>query len=256
MREISLIIAGTLCAAAAAFAALGDVVASWPSPGSVPCAVARSNDALFVYCNDPQGPHIYRMTPDTGSVYGSFPALEGKNTRGLAYVWGDHLWQGKAYVFPYRIYDTDARTGSIYRSYSHAVPCYGIAPLAAGDGGAGTTALFTSNSLASTIYQLNLSGSVQRSFALLRQMFDIAYDWRSKLIWGGQNDPCIYGCTTAGSLAASFPVPAQMPYGYAYHGQYLYVTTHMTRRIWKIHCPIVNAGVAPSSMGKIKATYK
>lgn len=245
-----------LLAAAAALGALGDIVASWPSPADVPCAVARSNDVLFIYCNDPMGALIYRMTPDTGSVYGSFYALEGKNTRGLAYAWGDHLWQGKAYVSPYRIYDTDARTGSVYSSYSHAVPCYGIAPLATGDGGAGTTALFTSNSLTSTIYQLNLAGSVQRSFTLPRQMFDIAYDWRSKLIWGGQNDPYIYGCTTAGSLAASFPVPADMPYGYAYHGQYLYVATHMVRRIWKIHCPIVNVGVAPSSMGKIKATYR
>jgi hypothetical protein len=256
MKNVLLVPIITFYTAGAAFAALGDVVASWPSPGSVPCAVARSNDVLFVYCNDPMGAMVYRMTPDTGSVYGSFYTLDGKNTRGLAYVWGDHLWQGKAYVSPYYVYDTDAGSGSLYRSYSHAVPCYGIAPLATGDGGLGTTALFTSNSLTSTIYQLNLAGSVQRSFKLPRQMFDIAYDWRSKLIWGGQNDPYVYGCTTTGSLVASFPVPAQMPYGYAYHGRYLYVVTHMSRRIWKIHCPIINAGIGPSSMGRVKAIFK
>jgi hypothetical protein len=228
----------------AALGALGDVVASWPSPADVPCAGARGNDVLFIYCNDPMGALIYRMTPDTGSVYGSF------------YAWGDHLWQGKAYESPYHVYDTNAGNGSVYRSYSHAAPCYGIAPLATGDGGLGTTALFTCDSLTSTIYQLTLAGSIQRSFKLPRQMFDIAYDWRSKLIWGGQNDPYIYGCTTTGSLAASFPVPAQMPYGYAYHGQYLYVVTHMSRRIWKIHCPVVNAAVAPASAGRVKALFR
>jgi hypothetical protein len=30
----------------------------------------------------------------------------------------------------------------------------------------------------------------------------------------------------------------------------------MVRRIWKIHCPIVNVGVKPASMGKIKAMFE
>jgi hypothetical protein len=73
------------------------------------------------------------------------------------------------------------------------------------------------------------------------------------------NTITIYGCTTTGSTVASFSSPAGSPYGMAYHGQYLYVVTLSSsggRQVWKIHCPQINVGVRPSSMGKIKATYR
>ena len=257
MKKLFPIVMAALCGAGAAIGALGDVVASWPSPGSMPAAVARSNGRMYVFCNTAGGT-IYSMTTSTGSVYGSYRAAAGTNCRGLAYSWGGHLWQGRAYSPPYYVYDTASKNGSIYRSYAHPSACYGVAPLATGDGGAGTTALFTSNYLQKRIYQLSLAGSVQRSFAAPYNMHDIAYDWRSKVIWGGMDRRPVYGVTTTGSFVTSFNAPANNPYGIAYHDQYLYVVNLSSPyRIWKVHCPVIpNVGTSPSSMGKIKATYK
>jgi hypothetical protein len=231
MKKLFPIFTAALCAAGVAFGALGDVVASWPSPGGMPAAVARSNGRMYVFCNTAGGT-VYSMTPSTGSVYGSYRAAAGTNCRGLAYSWGGHLWQGKAYSPPYYIYDTATANGSIYRSYAHPSACYGIAPLATGDG--------------------------QRSFAVPYNMHDVAYDWRSKVIWGGMDRRPVYGVTTAGSFVTSFNAPANNPYGIAYHDQYLYVVNLSSPyRIWQVHCPMIpNVAVSPSSIGRIKTIYK
>jgi len=215
VRKASLLAVATLCAAGAAFAALGDVVGSFAIPGGAQAGMARANAVLFV-TNYSQA-RIYRCNYNTGSITGSFAAAGGTNTRGLAYQWGGYLWQNKAYTSPYRIYRTNSSTGSIYNYY--ALPTsvtHGSAPLATGDGGSGTTHIILSNYSARRIYYMTTTGSIARSHSVSQPLYEIAYDWRNKLIWGGMNTTTVYGFTTTGSLAASFTFALYgVPVGYA-----------------------------------------
>jgi len=107
----------------------------------------------------------------------------------------------------------------------------------------------------STVYYMTTTGSIARSHTANTLLYDIAYDWRNKLVWGGQNDGYVYGFTTTGSRVASFRKPTGNVYGITYHGQYLWVGG-TSGYIYRQHCPVLNVGIAPSSMGKIKAMYK
>jgi len=257
VRKALLVAVATLCAAGVTFAALGDVVASFRIPGTGSQAgMARANAVLFV--NNYSAARIYRCNSDTGSVTGSFAAVGGTNTRGLAYQFGGYLWQNKAYTSPYQIYRTDSSTGSVYNTYSLPTSVtHGSAPLATGDGGSGTSYIILSSygTPNTTIYYMTTTGSIASSHSVSQALYEIAYDWRNKLIWGGMNTTTVYGFTTNGSLAASFTKPTGNIYGITYHGQYLWVGG-TSGYIYKQHCPIINVGVSPASMGKIKAMYK
>jgi hypothetical protein len=250
------VVTGLILALAAglAYGYLGQVVRSFSIPGNACGGLARSNGYLYSV-NYSQG-RIYRLHYDTGSIYNYFAARGGTNTRGLAYAWGGNLWQNQGYTSPYRIYRTSENTGSL-RSY-YTLPgghyAHGSAPLATGDGGLNTSRILVSDYDARRVYYMTTTGSVSRSHAVSQQMFDIAYDWRNRLIWGGMNSRRVYGYTTTGSLRASFLKPTGNIYGMTYHGSYLWVAG-TTGRIYKIHCP-VGVSVAPTSMGKIKATFK
>ena len=254
MRKALLVAVATLCAAGVAFAALGDVVRSFSIPGGAQAGMGRSNGILYSV-NYSQS-RIYRMNPTTGSVTGSFAAAGGSNTRGLAYQWGGYLWQNQGYTSPYRIYRTSTSNGSIYASY--ALPrslCHGSAPLATGDGGSGVSHIIISCYSNRYLYYMTTTGSIARSHSVSPTLYDIAYDWRNKLVWGGMNSTTCYGVTTTGSTVASFNKPTGNIYGMTYHGQYLFVAG-TSGYIYTIHCPVLNVGVRPSSMGKIKAMYK
>jgi hypothetical protein len=254
MRKSLIVAVLTLCVAGAALADLGSVVRSFAIPGGACAGLARSNGLLYSV-NYSQA-RIYVMNPTTGSVSNSFAAAGGAQTRGLAYQWGGNLWQNQGYNSPYRIYRTNTSTGSIFASYAlPASLCHGSAPLATGDGGAGVTRIIISRYSPRTIYYMTTTGSVASSHTVTQALYDIAYDWRNKLIWGGMNTTTVYGFTTTGSLAASFNKPTGNNYGITYHGQYLFVSG-TSGLIYTIHCPILNVGIAPSSMGKIKAMYK
>jgi len=255
MVKALLVIFATVCAVGAAFAALGDVAGSFAIPGGSQAGLARSN--TYLYVNNYSNSRIYRCNPTNGSVYGSFAAAGGTNTRGLAYQFGGYLWQNKAYTSPYQIYRTDSSTGSVYNTYSLPTNVtHGSAPLATGDGGEGTSYIILSSyGATSTIYYMTTTGSIARSHSANTYLYEIAYDWRNQLIWGGMNTTTVYGFTTNGSLAASFNKPTGNIYGITYHGQYLWVGG-TSGYIYRQHCPIINVGIAPSSMGKIKAMYK
>lgn len=88
-------------------------------------------------------------------------------------------------------------------------------------------------------------------------VYDVAWDWRNKLVWGGWGSPgVVYGWNTSGSLVATFSMPSPHPYALTYRGQYLWVEcTKPSHYIYKVHCPY-NVDVTPSSIGKVKAIFK
>ena len=241
-----------LCTVGAAFAALGDVVASWPTPGGQCVALAVSNS--YIYALSLAQSRVYIMNITTGSIVGSLPAAGGSDTRGLAYVSGNYLWQGRSNYEPLVFYETHATTGSIYRSIpSPSVNDRGLAPLCTGDGGVGTTALLSTTWTAPWLLShVNMTtGSVTASYPTPAGVYDPAYDWRNRLVWGAWASHYISGFTTTGSLVATFRAPESI-FAAAYTGEYLYLTQ---RTIWKVHCPPFT-GVAPSSFGRVKAVFR
>jgi len=253
MKKCLILILVVLVAAGAAFGALGQVIRSFAIPGGASAGLARSNGYLYsVYYT---GSRIYRVAPTTGSIYGSYAAAGGTNTRGLAYQWGGYLWQNQAYTSPYRIYRTNEANGSIFGYYTLPGQYnHGSAPLATADGGEGTTRILLSNYNNKTIYYMTTTGSIARSHSVSQALYDVAYDWRNRFIWGGMNTTTVYGYNTNGSLRASFTKPTGNVYGITYHGQYLWVTG-TSGMIYQIHCP-GNVSVEPTSMGKIKAMFE
>lgn len=257
MKKALLATLAALCVAAAAYGALGDIVGSF--------RVSNNNAGLaissgYLFCNDYSPGVIYRVHPTTGSVYGTFSSVHTSYSRGLAFD-GNYLWQNKAYSSPYQTYRTNAATGSIYAS--HALPgstTHGVAPRATGDYGAGTNALFHSYYSLDRIYVMNLSGSITSSFSVPAtcMMYEIAYDWRNRLVWGAMNAVSgqvpIWGVNTSGSIVSSFTVGISNSYGLTYGGEYLWAGT-TAGWIYRIHCPL-DTGVSPSSMGKIKAVFR
>ena len=260
MKKTILLTLVGLCIAAAAYGLMGDIVASFQvSNNCGGLAIAPG----YLICNDYSPGVVYLAHPDTGSVYSSFTGT-GNDSRGMAYA-GTYLWQNKGYNAPYLTHRMSPTTGTIYASY--AIPSrttHGLAPLATGDYGAGTTALIHSDYSLDGMYLMNMSGSITNTFSVPSEcsMYEIAYDWRNQLIWGAQGASSgyiwIWGVTTTGSLATSFSVPntyASNAYGLTYAGEYLWAGS-TSGYIIKIHCPISNINVAPSSMGKIKAVYR
>jgi hypothetical protein len=234
-------------------ATLGSVVGSFPAPAPAVRGLARSSTRLHVAVfGSPT--YIYRVAALTGSVYGSWAPSFGDNCRGLAFSEGGHLWVGN-YASDY-VYDCAATTGSIYGSWSAGHNPYGLAPFCTGDGGVGTTGIFSSDSNPSRVWRHNVStGSVLGSFAIPNDsFFDIAWDHRNQLVWMGDLPNVVYGYTRRGTIQASFTVPADYPYGMAYYGQYLWVGCAGNGYIYRVHCP-GTLGVVPASLGKVKALF-
>jgi hypothetical protein len=260
MRKYVFVTAALALSGGPALGYLGSVITSYPAPSASPVAIAKPNAFLNVFCDSGRG-MIYRLNSLSGSVEGSFGAVAGTQCRGLAYSTdshGNHLWQGKI-SYPYMVFDTYVLTGSIYRSWPlNNTYERGLAPFCTGDGGSGTTRLFTCDYNAHRIYERRLdTGSIYHSvvFPANVQMYDIAWDWRNRLLWGGMNSPYIYGINRLGSLVASFPSPAGLPYGIAYGSYMLYIGTCSDHRIWRVHCPDT-IGVEPASIGRTKAALR
>jgi hypothetical protein len=266
-----LLFAGLVLTAAAAFGALGDVVASFEMGGQGYCyGLTRSSEYLYVVRTYNNQEYIYRLNPSTGSVAGSYPSPNNLGFRGLAYVSDNHLFGtrtvGSTPPWNTAIYNLNAATGSLYTSFTTNAGAYlnyaGLAPRCTGDGGSGTDALFISPDAETqkpiSIY--STAGSFIAVFLPARTLEnDIAYDWRNGYIWGGgiNTEYVVYGITTTGSVAASFDSPMTVwnrgPF--AYYGPYLWIA-RTSGTVYKIHCPSLQPAVSPSSLGRVKAIYR
>lgn len=264
MRKMLLVFGATLVLAGAAFGTLGSVVASWPAPADYPIALARPGNPtyLWVYCNT--GPYnIWRTNANTGSVYSSYVSPRGHETKGLTYRWGGYLYVGDYATDS--CYVCDYANGSVHYSFELGHNLSGGLALECGRGGINPQALYSSDIGSRYVYRQDYdNGSIYSSF--LTQpcaVWDLAWDYNNNLVWGGGlvyfDDPYVYGYTTSGSLAASFPSPALYPIGMCYYGEYLWIgTTTGSHRIWKVHCPgglDRGTNVTPTSAGKIKALF-
>jgi hypothetical protein len=101
------------------------------------------------------------------------------------------------------------------------------------------------------------SGSISSSFAPSQTLYDLAWEWPNKLLWGGNIGNGVYAYTTTGRFIESFTMPVNSVGGLTYRSQYLYVgTTTGSHRIWVIHCPNNRSAVHPTSVGRVKALFR
>jgi hypothetical protein len=238
-------------AAAAAFGYLGEVVGSFAAPGFNAAALGMSATTLYVTAGLLPS-YEYFLNPTTGSVLGSWPITGLTVNCGMDYGNG-YLWMAdwsQCYVR-----QRDPAAGSTYASWPVNSRRDGVAPRCTGDGGVGTTSLFTGD--ASTCYENNLTtGSVISSFAWPAMVAgrDLAFDWRNGWIWKPDWARVIAAYKPDGTRVWSFDGPSQTNLGMAYAAQYLWVAVG-EGIIYRIHCP-GNMAVEPASFGKVRATFR
>lgn len=270
MKKVLLVITVSLCAAAIAYGALGDVVRSFASPASYPIALGVPGNYsywLWAYCNT--SPYrVYAMYGTSGSVTSSWVSPQGTYTRGLTYNYngggglpsGSYLWMGNYSTD--RIYRCNYANGSVYASIPANHDMYGgIAVMATGDGGSRPSYMLSNDTSPAYMYRQSLTnGSVYSSWASNSYTYDLAWDWRNQVIWTGYTGNYVYGWRTNGSRVASFRIPNSYPLGFCYTTNYLWVAVTIgspAHYIYQIHCPLVpNLAVKPTSVGKIKSLFK
>jgi len=244
--------------AGAAFAALGNVIASFAAPYRAPLALAHANNAtqMWLFCNqNTSGWRIFLVHHTTGSVYSSFVSPCAEYTRGLTYEDPGYMWIGN--FNNRRVYRCRSVNGSVLYSWAANHGISGLALKARGDGGVNHDGIFV-NAGTTTWRHRPSDGSIISSFSYTPAFYgDTAWDWRNELLWGGDaNTNYVYGCTTAGAVRASFRSPATNPQGMCYYGQYLWVGTNSSPYyVYRVHCPN-NLAVAPASLGRVKALFE
>jgi hypothetical protein len=266
-RLIIFVVALLAVAAGAAFARIGDIVASFPAPANNPIALAArgmtSPYYIYVYCHT--SPYrIYKLDAINGSVYSSFISPQGPYTRGLTYSYGgggglpagNYLWMGNYSTD--RIYRCNPENGSVYASFPANHDMSGGLAVMARDAGYQPTFMLSSDTSPRYVFRQSLtSGSVYSSFAPSQPLYDLAWEGPNLLMWGGNTGNGVYAYSTTGRFIESFTIPVNNAIGLTYRRIYLYVgTTTGSHRIWVIHCPTFRSAVHPASVGRVKALFR
>ena len=267
MRK-SILIALTLALlAGTAYGTLGQLVASYDNIGTS-THYGLAADANYVYSYYYYSTWRYpiiRMRRSNGAFVSSYPIPGSatwypRYTRGLSYDGLGYLYANnysRRYVARFRASNGASLSTWTWPSGTR----YGVCVDHRGT--AGGTNIYQ-NITTNSWWVSSLTGSLKRAFRAPQNnyAYDTAWDYGNKLIWyGNYNDEFIYGVNpTNGAVKAkfAFPVGPENPYGIAYWGQYLYVSSTSgtpDEYIWVFHCP-ANVGVAPASVGKVKALFQ
>jgi hypothetical protein len=253
------IVAVAVLAASAASAYLGEVVASFPVPGSgVPHGLATSGDILYVY-----NPSIvYRCDPETGSFISSCVCgVPGGWGHGIGYSYGGYIWVcGDVYLYKGWVGKYDEATGSLYSSFTDAenAMLIGMAVQGIPDKPGTFESLLVADyyyGYGKNVHRYTATGGKLYGFRYSEGWGDPAWDYNNRLTWI-PDDSAIYGYDTKGSLISSFaPPPVYDVEASTYYANYLWIATDNPDFIWKIHCP-GPAAVDPASVGRVKALYR
>jgi hypothetical protein len=254
VKKVLLIsIVGALLASAPVVLAYGSLISSFAAPGTYPNGVSWaswSTSGFWVNCNG--NDYRYRMTT-TGSIYASWT-----NPGGGSMGCGSANIGGTGYVFvvdynnkyAYRI---GMGSGSIYSSW--AVP--GSYPYGIDFCGSGGNYVYYTDQSGRMLYFMDAyTGSIHRSHSLTFPPNDVGYDPRGFLWITTGTGSLVNQCTTTGSVINSFSVGSYgYPAGCGADGTYVYVGINAP-----LHSVLVfetgGVGIAPKSLGKIKAMYR
>ncbi len=234
-----------LAAGAPAFAAFGEVVASFPVASNViPLAAAWTGTYPVGTNNHVSGDHLWRVYTTAGSVVSSFASPHTSCNYGAAYLGRSRYWGGSQTLD--RIFLFDAG-GSVVSSFAASNP-YGIAWDGTYLWWLGTEDVFR---------RCTNMGSVLSSFRIPAISDGRDLGWDGTYLWcPDATDDLVYQFTTAGSVTASFRAPNGLTYGCAYDGTYLWLTGISGAPDYFYKVDVGGSTVLPTSFGKVKAMFK
>lgn len=222
------------------FGAFGDVVSSFPHPGTIG-TTGLAWDGTYLWFAGGPASHFIRTTTN-GSFVASFNIGAGYTyIRGLTFD-GEYLWYSWWDLTWGYDYTRITTTGSY-------ISCFGGLPDRFGPGVTWEKPYLWCGSA-----KVTTGGSFIASF---NPPFALKTDlgWYGHKLWAGGGDKRMYNVTTTGSIVASFAVPGD---GYAagatFDGEYLWLINRDNKWVYQIDIDVV--GVNPGSFGKIKALFR
>jgi hypothetical protein len=237
--------------AATASGRFGEIVASFPAPAPKPVALTWANGNVYCFCQT--APYlIWKVGPGSGKVLASFKfAKAGPDTAGLAYD-GEYFWVGnKATDYVYR-FEWGGGVASSFKAnwdFGQGLAWSGFHLWGTEKG----------TQWSHGYYQMRIDGRVVRTYSALYELYDLAWDGTN--FWAPEYDDVtksyrVVGFEPAGgSVVGSFATPADEPWGAAYDGRYLWVSTlEDNGRLWK--ADLRGLAVEPGSLGRVKALFR
>ncbi len=256
-------IAAVGAAAAAAAWGWGSLVASYPSPGAGVTGLGALSYQGTDYITAQNGHYVWLLYESTGSVAASYPAPGNTWSGGMcsgvlggvAQHWlskydpvNDKVW----------VYRCAFATGSVLGSFSAFNSNFFVHDGLAFQPVAGSGYLYYADGTTGIpyIYRMQAeTGSVYGSFYPPGEPWDIDFGGGYLWVWTYPNEWCVWQMTTTGSVVNNFwPAAQGMEGGVAYDdvGPYL----------WLAQAGVLNGyelsltGVAPASLGKVKALFR
>ncbi len=240
-----------LALGAPASAAVGQIVDSFPAPAANPAGLAWAKGDLYCFCET--SPYlIWKINPNNGKVLGSFRfAKGGADTVGLAYD-GKYFWAANgATEFVYR-FEWGGSVASSFKARWNVGRGFTWSGLHLWGAERRTAPSYS-------YYQMRIDGEVLRSYSDFYEIYDPAWDGR--YLWFPEYDDfeekyrVVAVDISNGTAVASFNSPADGARGATYDGSYLWVgTVAGNGRLWKVD--VAGVGVAPASLGRVKALFK
>jgi hypothetical protein len=265
-KNIIFIICGVL-AAIPAFAAMGNLVDSFPNIGtSTHYGMAADATNLYSYHYDSTTDYPINVLRRTnGSYVRSFPVrfpyLENRYVRGLSYEAVGFL-RANNYNNRYvaKIRTSDGSLVSTW-TWSGGYTRYGLCINSDKRTSGSATRIYQSY-LTGLWWVSNTNGSLISSFQAphTNYAYDLAWDYTHEYIWyANYATRWVVGITTTGSVRESWQLKSTVsyPYGIAYYGGRLYVSTSggsPDEYIWVYDCSYTD--VEPASLGKVKALFE
>jgi hypothetical protein len=266
-------LSAALVLAGPAFGAIGDLVASFPAPGSNRhYGLAADANYLYTHHSSSVGSWpIFIIDRRDGSFVGSYRSpfygvTPGNYNcfRGLSYQGGGYIWATNyAYDIVIKFRASDGSFISSWGTGFGTRRTYGICARNYKPSTGSLEGFTISEYYAPRrIWNFNASGSFVSSFVGCAAA-DFAWDYFMRMVWAADvSDGYVYGYDwRSGRLLSSWTWRVRPTindaYGVAYYGSYLYVlTTSGTpdEYIWVFHCIIMD--VKPASFGRVKALFR
>jgi hypothetical protein len=270
LRKSILVSLAVVVMAGSALGAFGDLVASFPNQprGGTSTHYGLAADANYLYSfYYTSGYRVYRMRRSNGSLVSSYTNPLG-TASGMYYLRGGcYDGTGNIYWVNYSrriVARGRASNGSLVSTWTWPSGSrYGVAVNHRGTS-AGTRMYL--NYYNGDFWTHTTTGSLVSSWSMpfYTYNYDSAWDWNNNVLWASNySTDWVYGINvTTHRMLYSFRHPNQASisscYGIAYWPPYIYVSNSggtPDEYIWVFHCPN-NVGVAPASVGRVKALYR
>ena len=231
-----------------ALGALGDVVSSFPSPLTPTGSSGLAWDGAYLWSCNPPRTYFYCIST-IGTIVTSFNIGASYGEYDGATYDGEYLWYVEHISFQPAYYIRSTKTGSCVNWFIFGD--YGFAGLAAEKGCLWTGMAFRPLGILGV--KLTSTGSWLSSFKTPFDLADLA--WDGHYLWSCGPGHYMYQMTTKGSITASFPVPGLMgSRATTFDGEYLWVENPDVGWFYQIDIDVV--GVAPASLGRVKALFE